>query len=126
LPRPVAVLLIVDDAHQKAFDFAQETTKQLLTLATGIIALTITFLKDVAGTASHDDRLYLQWGWIVYLVSIAFGVLTLMALTGNLERPGDGGSPSIYRGNIRLLSIGQIAAFFIGTVLIVIFAIKVM
>jgi hypothetical protein len=31
----------------KAFDFAQEVTKQLITLAIGIIALTVTFLVDV-------------------------------------------------------------------------------
>jgi hypothetical protein len=28
---------------EKAFDFAQDTTKQVLTLSSGIIALTVTF-----------------------------------------------------------------------------------
>lgn len=39
---------------EKAFDFAQEVTKQLITLATGVIALTITFLTEVIATDSSD------------------------------------------------------------------------
>jgi hypothetical protein len=91
----------LDPAIEKAFEFAQEATKQLITLATGVIALTITFLKDVLGTDGSAG--FLQAAWVLYLVSIVFGVLTLLNLTGNLERPGPGSTPSIYRGEHPLL-----------------------
>jgi hypothetical protein len=37
----------IDPGVEKAFSFAQDVTKQLISLATGIIAVTITFLVDV-------------------------------------------------------------------------------
>jgi hypothetical protein len=46
------------DAREKSFEFALETTKQLITLATAIVALTITFVKDLA-QAAPDWSLYL-------------------------------------------------------------------
>ncbi|KQT20825.1 hypothetical protein ASG31_16700 [Chryseobacterium sp. Leaf404] len=45
----MAILLVVNEQEKKAFDFAADTVKQLITLATGIIALTITFSKDILG-----------------------------------------------------------------------------
>jgi hypothetical protein len=114
----------MDEAVKKAFDFAQETTKQILTLATGIFALTLTFLKDIATTKKAKDALvYLHWGWVLYLVSVLFGVMTLMALTGNLQRPQKTGEHSIYAGNIRALGVCQIVVFFAALILTLIFGI---
>jgi len=93
---------------QKAFDFAQEATKQLIGLSTGIIALTITFLGDVADSGSVA---FLQAAWVLYLVSVILGILTLLTLAGNLERPTDGDNPTIYGTNIRTLAIGQVLSF---------------
>jgi hypothetical protein len=113
------------DPEQKAFDFAQETTKQLLTLATAIFALTLTFIKQIATTEAAKDVLgWLHWGWGFYLASVAFGVLTLMMLAGNLERPHSGGKPSIYGWNIVVMAIGQVATFAIALILTAIFGIK--
>lgn len=114
---------------QKAFDFAQDTTKQLITLATGILALTLTFLKDVVSSAPAGTRLFLEWGWGVYLASILFGVFTLMSLAGNLERPGTKqapheGTPSIYRFNIVACQIVQIVLFVTATALTITFGVK--
>lgn len=113
----------LDKRVEKAFDFAQETTKQLITLATGIIALTITFLTDVLETAP-DGAGFLQAAWVLYLVSIVFGMLTLMALTGNLERPGQDRAPSIYRGNIVAFSACQVLAFSVAMILTLVFGFK--
>jgi hypothetical protein len=47
----------MDERVKKAFDFAADLAKQLITLATGLIALTITFSKDFiqhAPAASQD------------------------------------------------------------------------
>lgn len=105
---------------EKAFDFASDLTKQLITLSVGVIALTVTFVKDVKGTA----HTLLVVSWAIYLVSILFGVATMMALAGNLERPGDNAKPSIYAGNIRMLAGIQVVAFAVATGLTIWFGAK--
>jgi len=73
------------DLKFKAFDFASETTKQLITIATGIIALMVTFSKDVVGQSVASEKTLLLWTWGIFITSIIFGILTLMALTGTLQ-----------------------------------------
>jgi hypothetical protein len=108
----------------KAFDFAQDATKQLLALATGIIAVSITFFKDFATHAPGYARTLFAWSWVVYLVSVVAGVWTLGALTGTLQplRPkGPGGEgPSINSGNVRLPAVIQLVCFAAGIVLTVV------
>jgi lysylphosphatidylglycerol synthetase-like protein (DUF2156 family) len=112
----------MDDQRQKAFDYAQETTKQLLTLSTGIFALTFTFLKDILKSEDAQDAItLLHIGWALYIVSVAFGVAVLMMLAGNLERPKANGTPSIYAGSIKLVAGIQIFTFFAGLVFTFIF-----
>jgi hypothetical protein len=105
---------------EKAFDFAADTVKQLITLATGIIALTITFSKDFLGD-TEEGRGLLMWSWGLYLISIIFGIVTMLALTGILGRRKD---DSIYSPNVRLLAGGQIVSFLVATGLIVLFGIR--
>jgi hypothetical protein len=100
----------LDPRNDKAFAFAQESTKQLLTLSTAVLALTLTFLKDVADKSA--PKWIISVGWIGYVLSIVFGILTLMALAGNMEgEGGDSSQPSIYAGNIRLLAGLQVLTF---------------
>jgi hypothetical protein len=125
----MAVLLkgdvIMDIRIQKAFDFASDTTKQFITLSTAIIALTITFTKDILGTVSEDTKLFLMAAWGFYIISIIFGVFTMMALTGTLE-PKDKKfkKPSIWGSNITMFSGLQIITFLVATILIVIYGIN--
>jgi hypothetical protein len=113
----------MDKNIEKAFDFAQEATKQLIGLATGVIALTITFLTDVAKTAPAGSKAFLQASWVMYLVSIVFGIVTLLALTGNLER-AEQGNVSIYSGAIRIGSSAQILTFAVALILTLVFGFK--
>ena len=48
---------------KKAFEFAQDTTKQLITLATAIIALTITFAKDFVVNVEPSIKIYVFFSW---------------------------------------------------------------
>jgi hypothetical protein len=80
----------------KSFQFAQDTTKQLMTLSTGIIALTITFSRDVVKNPSVSGHSLLLWALGAFLFSTVCGVVTLMALTGNLVGAADDKEPSIY------------------------------
>ncbi|MCX2743349.1 hypothetical protein OO013_05700 [Mangrovivirga sp. M17] len=71
--------------EQKAFDFAADTTKQLITLSTAIITLTITFSKDIIGVTNISNSSSIFWAWGIFILSVIFGIWTLMALTGSLQ-----------------------------------------
>lgn len=71
--------------QKKAFDFAADFTKQLITLSTAIITLSATFSKAIIGGTDNFNRIILLISWILFIFSIIGGVLTLMALTGNLD-----------------------------------------
>jgi hypothetical protein len=109
---------------EKAFDFAADATKQLITLSTAVIAVTITFLTDVAKDAPAGTAVWLQVGWILYLLSIAFGILTLLALTGTLADLDAEEPPSINARNIRRLAAGQVLSFFAAVALTLVFGFK--
>jgi hypothetical protein len=111
----------MDESDKKAFDFAAELTKQLITLATGMIALTITFSKDFLQRSAPAARPWALWAWGMLLASVVFGIWTMMALTGSLGR-GSSGVPSVYGANVKLPSALQIVTFLIGLLLTVVFA----
>jgi len=99
---------------EKGFDFASDAAKQLLTLATGIVTLTVAFSGDVLALSKGNLRGWLTWCWVAFLVSIVFGLAHLYALTGQLSTKDQ---PDIYSGGPRLFSVLQICAFLIGIVL---------
>ncbi len=77
--------MTMEENKKKAFDFAADLTKQLITLSTAIITLSVTFSKDIVG-GINDSLVYLLIGtWAIYIVSIFLGLSTLGALTGNLD-----------------------------------------
>lgn len=106
----------------KSFDFAQSVTQQILTLSTGVTALTLTFFSQFAKHPSAGAKDVLISSWCVFAGSIFFGLLTLMSLTGVLAKPtGDG----VYSGGTRLMSGLQILCFLGGLVLTLIAGAKV-
>ena len=113
----------MDDQTKTAFDFARDCTKQLITLATGIITLEITFKKDFVGTLPSNARIYVLLSWLAFLLSVVFGVWTLLALTGTLETSRT--VPVSIRGkNVTIPSILQVVFFVLGLVLMVVFGLK--
>ncbi|MDF3071044.1 MAG: hypothetical protein K0R38_6645 [Polyangiaceae bacterium] len=128
----------------KAIDIVVELAKQLITLSTGVIAITISLAKDIfAGQTAGLG--YLIASWIAYLFCITFGVWVLMAIAGVLdplpkapakvakrevqegndgkEREEPSGAPPprkkmAYLGfNVRFPSALQIIAFLVATTL---------
>ena len=69
----------MDERDRLAFEFARDTTNQLLTLSTGVVALTITFASDFVGGVSPWVRVLAVLSWACLLLSILFGLLTLLA-----------------------------------------------
>src|SRR5271166_2016851 len=113
---------------KEAFDFASDTTKQLITLSTGVIALTITFAHDIVGYVGLGPRVVLVVAWFIYLLSIVCGAWTLLALTGTLE-PTEGidqaPAASIRASNIVIPSMGQVITFLVATLLTIVFGVWV-
>lgn len=111
------------EQEKKAFDFAADTVKQLITLATGIIALTITFSKDILGPSMLIDSTLIIISWILFIFSILFGIISLMALTGTLQPTQNNTvvAPNIYSKNVRFPSIAQVSFFVLGLICTVIF-----
>jgi hypothetical protein len=96
-----------DEHNKTAFSFASDQTKQLITLSTGILTLTITLAEKVLGTTTHGERTLLIISWITYSLSILCGVVTLAGLTGSLA----GANPSITDWHARGWAIAQFILF---------------
>jgi hypothetical protein len=103
----------------KAFDFAQDVAKQVITLAAGVLTITVTFHGDLAKSSAHHATWPLQWGWVCLAVSIGGGVWTLMALTGTVDSSKSG---SIFDANVRIPAGVQLLAFAAGMALTTVFA----
>lgn len=105
----------------------RDLTKQLLTLASGILALTITFLEKVLTEVSGWGQVLLATSWGLYIVSILAGIGALMGIAGTLycrENPDDetrcqsSGEPlptTIYAGTVRWPGRIQVLGFLIAT-----------
>src|SRR5919202_3697261 len=85
----------------KAFDLAADLAKQLITIATGVVAFTATIFASFKPlTTGPLLLLALRWG--IYLLSMLCGRLTLRALATELQPrdPDPGHVPSIHAGRI--------------------------
>lgn len=108
---------------ERAFDAAADLTKQIITLSTGVIALSFTFLTDLASTDSVDSRGYMICSWSLLIASIVAGLVALMAGVGHQGRTATpsaaeaASSPSIYAKNMTLPAMAQIVLFVLGLVL---------
>lgn len=104
-----------EDLRKKAFDFASATVKQLITLSTALIVLSITFSDNFN---NQGNKTLLLICWISFFLSVLFGIMTLMALTGTLEKCTEDNIKkvdlSIYRTNVKRPSGLQIGFFLIG------------
>ena len=109
----------MDEAAKKSFDFAADATKQLLTLAAGIVAITVTFQKELSPPAAARTILLCAWGLL--FVSILAGIGTMLALAGSLARLASQRSSSIMEPSVRIWSVIQIAAFLFGVLFTIVF-----
>lgn len=120
------MVLEIPKRYEKAFDFAADVTKQLITLASAIIAVTVTFSKDTPPAA----RPWAFGAWIAFIFSIAFGIAVLEALTAEMqpqdEATAQKQAPSIWSRNVRFFSMLQVAIFLLGVLLTSGFGVRAM
>jgi hypothetical protein len=105
----------LDPRIQLAFQFASDLAKQLITLASAIIALSVTFAKDLLKSPTHLQTRLLQFSWVCYILSVIAGVWSLMALTGSLAPIQVSGPLTSIGANARLPAMFQICLFVLGT-----------
>lgn len=129
----VAILLIIMDDNQriiKSFDFAADITKQLIALSTAIISLCVAFTDKIFssnGANAHSITLIISLS--LFVTSIIFGVVTLMAMAGHLGNPNKKQSETesfenksvIYSGNVRLFSSIQMLLFLCAIIIAMIY-----
>jgi hypothetical protein len=113
-----------EERVSQSFAAASDLVKQILTLSTAILTLTITFRNDVIQDSASPPTSLLVWSWILYIVSIVFGVASMMALAGELAQ--DDRPSSIAHGEVRWFPVLQILSFLAATILIVIFGTRVL
>ena len=108
--------------QNKAFDFASGVTKLLVSLATGVITITITFGSNTL-TGQNDIvwPLGLLWSWILLVLSIFTGICAMMAMTGVLSKEE---KPNVYSCSIRFWEVLQMITFIIGIVFSIAFTYK--
>ncbi len=89
---------MADKPQAEGLKAALELTKQIITLSTGVIALTITFLEKIVQPTASAGR-QVPWSllsaWIFFGLAIVAAVWTLMAVTGSLnalDRKANGGT----------------------------------
>lgn len=105
-----------------------ELAKQIITLAVGMVALTVTFLKDIVQPVANEARVIpvtMIAAWTLYVICILGAVSTLMAVSGVLtnldrlamnlpERKGHEGAYDVYcntvRNSMRVMIIGFLLA----------------
>lgn len=106
----------MNDALKMAFEFARDLDEQLITLATGIIALSVTFLKDVFKSHEHKLDRYLTISWFLYFMSIIFGIADFTMIVGNLVPTAENHCVPKIGLNMELFAGLQITAFVFATV----------
>lgn len=123
-----------NDLLLTALGYARDTATQVLSLATGIIAVSITLSRDVFKTGTRGEQALATGTWAMLLISVLTGVLALHSITGNvavaagglgLEAPADAGRMllSPYDFKVRLFVSLQLLTFLAANGMLVWFGI---
>lgn len=100
------------DRTKAAFTSAADLAKQLLTLGTAVLGVTVTFSKDLIERIPEGDRWLLWMAWLLLALSLAGGILALMALTGALGSDRvDDAALKVYTTSVQVPFVVQILLF---------------
>jgi hypothetical protein len=112
----------VADTKIKANELAIEALKQLLTLASAALALTIAFIKDALGTdrsrASYIFLVPLSWGLFVVVIWTAW-----VAIPDACKKMAENSLFVFAKGRPRVLALIAQWSFLLGLTLLTLFAV---
>ena len=108
----------MDEQAKKAFDFAADLTKQMITLSASIVTVTLLFSDKIP---RHNQ--WAKFAWVFFLFSVLAGVWTLMALTGSVAANDSNSGRGALGSNIRIPAGVQICCFGIAALLTLCFVI---
>jgi hypothetical protein len=111
----------VEEWRKQAFDFAADSTKQLITVATGVVTVTVLFSRDL----DSASRWWALAAWVPLIISIGFGLFGLLALSGNLHNAaiGEYRNPSLNEWDVNFFSLWQCILFLVGILFVLIFGV---
>ena len=76
-----------DDGPKESIKLVQDITKQILTLTTGVLALSATFIKTFLTPTSTPQCIPVIYiSWSLFTLSIIGGLLTLSSIVNKLTR----------------------------------------
>lgn len=113
--------IIPNERRKLAVTQASDSVKQVITLSTVILTFTISFSTDITKDAVAEDQRWLYATWICLAVAVVFGVLALLAITGQVGTYKD--NPDVYAGPTKFTAGGQMVFFGAALVLLVVFGV---
>ena len=112
----------MDDQQKFAFQRALDVVKQFITLATGILVLSVGVVFDFADRTLPVSRGMIIASWLLFLLSVTSGIVSMMVMTNAAGRE----SASIDDLNIRRPVVVQILSFYVGLVIVAILGIMLL
>ncbi|WP_175635981.1 hypothetical protein [Pedobacter ghigonis] len=112
---------------EKSFDYANEALKLILTLATGVLAFTLTFMKDMIGEEPIQYSFCLYLSWFLMVSCIAFclwGIFAIIGTANNIGANATSSTDSVYSKNITFPAVSAIMLFVLGMVFMIIFTLR--
>jgi hypothetical protein len=115
------------DTVEKSFAAATETSKLLITLATGVIAFCVALLNPEVGKATAlvpvtcGQKVLLALFLFVLLLCIGFGIWVQLSITHVLSKASEENAASVWNIKIRFPYILHLAAFILGMALLVLY-----
>jgi hypothetical protein len=110
------------EARMKAFDFAADAAKQLITVTTAVVAFAAVLLTEFVSRPEVVQRGLFAAAMVAYLASIVLGLLAIFNMADELDEP-DPQPPSIKHQRVSGYLGWQMGTFAVATGLIVVFAI---
>ena len=104
-------MTVLDEPQKTTVTLVGDLTKQVLTLASALLTVTITFSKDLLSIVEHPNLL--RVAWVLLLCSALAGLLVMMSLTGRV-REATANAPISLAGFLQVVSICQLVLFFVG------------
>lgn len=95
----------MSDYKEKSFDFAYEIVKQIISISTVLLGVSVTFFEKFNYL---NNNWALITSWILFLVCILIGLFVMMGITGSLAKNSN---PSIYDANNTGLTIILVLLF---------------